>query len=384
MTTKFLLIQRNSTIHMTLKIPGGLSATKFLRDYWQKKPLLIRNAFPKFQGLLNKEELVFLSGTEEAQSRLISYHHGKWTLLNGPFKKHHFTKLKGNWALLVQDVHHYLPEAQALIKNFNFIPHARFDDLMVSFAPHGGGVGPHVDLYDVFLLQGCGKRLWQISSQKNHRLIEDSPLRILKNFQAEQEWLLEPGDMLYLPPNYAHNGIAVGDCMTYSIGFRAPSYQTLTYEFLGYLQENLVTAGRYADPKLKLAKHPGCISNEMIAEITKALKQIDFSKMEIEDFLGKFLTEPKSHVFFDPPESPMSKNKFLKHIKQHGISLDLKTLMLFTDTQLFINGEAYSLHSLAGSFLKNLADERSALVPNKIDKHTSELLYNWYLNGYLI
>jgi 50S ribosomal protein L16 3-hydroxylase len=369
---------------MTIKIPGGLSATKFLREYWQKKPLLIRNAFPKFQGLLNKEELIFLSGTEEAPSRLISYHQGKWILLHGPFKKHNFSKPKGNWALLVQDVHHFLPEAQALIKNFNFIPYARLDDLMVSFAPNGGGVGPHVDLYDVFLLQGCGKRLWQISSQKNHRLVEDSPLKILKNFQPEQEWLLEPGDMLYLPPNYAHNGIAVGDCMTYSIGFRAPSYQTLLGEFLGYLQENLVIEGRYADPKLKLAKHPARISNEMIVEITKALEQIDFGKIEIEDFLGKFLTEPKSHVFFDPPESPMSKNNFLKRIKQQGISLDLKTLMLFTDTQLFINGETYSLHSSAGSILKNLADERRTLVPDKIDKQTSELLYNWYLNGYLI
>lgn len=368
---------------MTTKIPGGLSATKFLREYWQKKPLLIRHAFPKFQGLLNKDDLISLSTTEEAQSRLVRYHQNKWTLLHGPFKKHNLTQLKGNWALLVQDVHHFLPEAQALIKHFNFIPHARFDDLMVSFAPHGGGVGPHVDQYDVFLLQGYGKRLWQISSEKNHRLLEDSPLKILKNFQAEQEWLLEPGDMLYLPPNYAHNGIAVGDCMTYSIGFRAPSYQTLMHEFLGYLQEKLVVEGRYADPKLKLAKHPACIPNEMVKETNKALKQINFGKMEIEDFLGKFLTEPKSHVFFDPSESPMSKNNFLKHAKQHGINLDLKTLMLFTNTELFINGEDYSLHSLAESFLKNLADERSALVPDTIDKHTLELLYNWYLNGYL-
>ncbi|HYD33010.1 MAG TPA: cupin domain-containing protein, partial [Methylophilaceae bacterium] len=200
-----------------LDLLGGLTAEQFLQEYWQKKPLLIRNAIPDFSGLLRPEELAGLACEEGVQSRLVSQQRNKWRVEEGPFEEERFLKLPArNWTLLVQEVNHHLDEADALLRRFNFIPYARLDDLMVSYAPDEGGVGPHFDSYDVFLLQGQGKRLWRISEQKDLSLIADAPLRILKHFETEQEWLLGPGDMLYLPPHIAHWGIAKGDCMTYS------------------------------------------------------------------------------------------------------------------------------------------------------------------------
>lgn len=362
---------------------GDLSPSQFLKTYWQKKPLLIRNAFPGFGDLLTKEKLITLATQEEVQSRLVQYQHKQWSLSHGPMKKRDLATLKNPWALLVQDVNHHIPEAQKFLNQFNFIPHARLDDLMVSFAPDGGGVGPHFDSYDVFLLQGSGQRVWQISSQKDQRLIEDAPLRILKKFKPEQEWLLNPGDMLYLPPHYAHQGVAVGDCMTYSIGFRAPDFHTLTNEFLMYLQDHIQIDGIYADPDLSLTKNPAKISDAMISKVTHVLEKIKFNKKTISDFLGQYLSEPKSHVFFDPPTLPISKNKFLKSIAKSGVKLDLKSQLLFTDEMIFMNGEGLAFKSLSKEFLKKLADEKEALFNPKINLKTQELLYEWYLNGFI-
>lgn len=365
------------------KILGGLSPAQFLREYWQKKPLLIRNAFFGFNGLLSKEELLSISFNEDALSRLVGFSHKKWTLLNGPFKKRDFAKFKQSWTLLIQGINHFLPEAQTLLKAFSFIPHARLDDLMVSFATDGGGVGPHIDSYDVFLLQGTGKRLWQISAQEDHSLLPDVPLKILKHFKPENEWLLEPGDMLYLPPNYAHNGIAVGECMTYSIGFRAPTHQELVREFLIYLQDHLEIEGIYADPKLKITQHPAHISDDMLDQVATVLKKIRFDKMDIKNFLGSYLSEPKSHVFFDPPEVPFEKSKFLKLARKKGICLDLKSQMLFTDEMFFINGEAYPFCHETKPLMQKLADTREVILPTKIYQQTEDFLYRCYLDGYL-
>lgn len=368
---------------MKKNILGNLTPAQFLRDYWQKKPLLIRNAYPGFGYLLTKENLISLSTKEDVQSRLVQYQHQEWSLAYGPMKQRDIAKLKGKWTLLVQDVNHFLPEAQTLLKQFNFIPHARLDDLMVSFAPDGGGVGPHFDSYDVFLLQGSGQRLWQISKQKDQRLLEDAPLRILKHFKPEQEWLLESGDMLYLPPNYAHHGVAVGDCMTYSIGFRAPSHQTLINEFLMYLQDHLEIKGMYADPDLKTAKNPAKISDSMITKVSTVLNKIKFDKQDIKKFLGQYLTEPKSHIFFNPPQAPISKNKFLQLISKTGVSLDLKSQLLFMDDMIFMNGEVYPFKSLSTHYLKKLADERDIIFNKNINEKTINLLYEWYVDGFL-
>lgn len=368
---------------MKNKILGHLSPSQFLRDYWQKKPLLIRQAFPHFKGLLNKQELISLSLDEEAQSRLIHSHRKTWSLEHGPFKKNDFTKLPPHWTLLVQDINHFLPEANTLLKHFNFIPYSRLDDVMVSFATDGSGVGPHFDSYDVFLLQGSGKRRWQISNQEDRSLLPNAPLRILKHFKSEEEYVLEPGDMLYLPPNYAHDGVAVGESMTYSIGFRAPSHQEIVREFLFYLQDHLTLDGIYSDPDLRVAKHPAQISNDMVNKIRVVLKQIRFGKKEIKGFLGNYLSEPKATVFFHSPESPLGKKKFLKTVKQKGICLNLKSQMLFVDDTFFMNGEMCTVTSEIHPYLKKLADEREMVLPEESVKELDEILYEWYLNGYV-
>ena len=281
-----------------LNLLGGLTVDEFLRDYWQKKPLLIRQAVPGFKGLLGKQQLIELACLENAQARLVKQSRGTWHLAHGPFEPEEMAKLRGKWSVLVQSVNHALPEGTELIKQFNFIPHARLDDLMVSYAPKGGGVGPHFDPYDVFLLQGLGHRRWQISTQKDRTLIEGAPLRILKEFNVEQEWVLEAGDMLYLPPQCGHNGIAEDDCMTYSIGFRTPTYQEMAEQFLVYLQDRICVDGVYADPDLKTQIHPSEISADMLRQVVHAIRKVKWDDEDIANFLGSYLSEPKPHIFF--------------------------------------------------------------------------------------
>jgi len=364
-------------------IPGGMPASQFLRDYWQKKPLLIRQAFAYFPGLLNKQQLIALACNEEAKSKLIQLKTPKQTVSHGPFSKKDFAKLSEKWTVLVQDVNHFLPSAHELLQAFNFIPTARLDDLMVSFATDGGGVGPHFDSYDVFLLQGSGQRLWQISEQADLSLVPDMPLQILKNFKPEQEWILEPGDMLYLPPHCAHNGVAVGDSMTYSIGFRAPDHQHLAQEFLNFLADNLALEGIYTDPDLALNQDPALISETMLKQMADIVNKIRFDKKDIECFVGNYLTEPKAHIFYDSPSSPLTKNKFLIKAQEDGIRLDLKTQMLFTDNTFYINGEAFTCEKASQPMLRQLANERKILLTHDIDSNTVDALYSWYLAGYL-
>lgn len=362
---------------------GKITTKEFLQHYWQKKPLLIRQAFSNFNSIISKKELFILATKESAESRLVRLQRGKWTLAHGPFDKHLLTKLKGHWALLVQDINHFLPAADHLLNLFNFIPYARLDDLMISIASDGSGVGPHVDSYDVFLLQGSGQRLWQIAKQKDFSLQPNVPLKILQTFKPEIEWVLEPGDMLYLPPNYAHNGIAMGECMTYSIGFRAPTYQNLAEEFLIYLQDRICIPGIYEDPMLKLSSHPARISPQMVEKVSKILNKIQYGKKEFKLFLGQYLTEPKLKTFFSSPAAPCSKQKFMKLAKQHGISLDLKTKMLFIDKMFFINGEEYSFTGKDKVIMQACADERKSRIKNDISIVAQDVLYEWYLHGYI-
>lgn len=359
---------------------GNLTPQQFLAEYWQKKPLLIRQAFPQFKNFLSKEKLIALSYQDEIESRLITFNNKQWDLNLGPFQKSQFKSLPRNWTLLVQGINHYFQDAQTLLNHFNFIPAARLDDLMVSFATDQSGVGPHIDSYDVFLLQGYGKRLWQISSQKKHVLDQDAPLKIFKNFKATAEWILEPGDMLYLPPQYAHNGVAIGDCMTYSIGFRAPNYQELIGRFLEYMQDHCQVKGIYSDPDLKLSKNTAKIPSAMIRQITHILKTIRYNQNDIEIFLGNYLTEPKANIIFDSPHSPMNQSIFLNQAVKQGIALDLKTQMLFTKNKLFINGV---LCSYKNKILNQLANKREIILENKPSKPLSTILYEWYLAGFI-
>jgi 50S ribosomal protein L16 3-hydroxylase len=386
--------------NQVLQLLGGITPQQFLAEYWQKKPLLIKNAIPDFEGLLSPDELAGLACEDEVQSRIVEQINGTWHANHGPFNEQDFARLPEQpdpdhrWTLLVQSVNHFIPEASALLQQFNFIPHARLDDLMVSYAPDGGGVGPHFDSYDVFLLQGQGKRLWRISEQTDLSLIADAPLRILKNFDTAQEWLLSAGDMLYLPPHLAHWGIAVSDggddCMTYSIGFRAPKHKELASEFLAYMQDKLLqddTAlpGIYQDADLPLQTHAAEISTAMVSKVATTLNNIQWSEHDVADFLGSYLSDPKPDVLF-AANKKISLSQFNKKILQSGIVLDLKSQMLFSAQMFYLNGEALKLDGAQVELMQQLADERqlsAEALARRIDQALLEKLHVWYSAGYI-
>ncbi|WP_420598358.1 cupin domain-containing protein [Neptuniibacter sp.] len=279
---------------------GDISLEVFLRDYWQKKPLLIRNAFPDFVPPVSAEELAGLALEEEIESRLITQSDdgADWQLQHGPFEEEIFSTLpEKNWTLLVQSVDHWLPEAAEFVSQFNFIPSWRLDDLMISYAADGGGVGPHYDNYDVFLVQASGTRRWEVGGiyGEDSPRRPDTPVMILPEWQPEESWDLNPGDMLYLPPRVGHNGYGVGDdCMTYSIGFRAPSHQEI-FEGLA----NQVTAlskaeDRYSDPGLKAQSNPGEITPAAIQQVTEILNSYLNHPGELAKWFGQLMTEPKN------------------------------------------------------------------------------------------
>jgi 50S ribosomal protein L16 3-hydroxylase len=374
------------TRRKTVPLPflGGISPEEFLSRYWQKKPLLIRDAFPGFEGFLTSTELKRLSTSEDLESRLVTEKRGSWHLQHGPFDLEDFDRLpKSKWSLLVQGVNTISPDAAALLQRFSFIPHARLDDIMVSFAPNLGGVGPHFDSYDVFLLQGSGLKRWAVSSQSDMTLAPGAPLRILQNFTPDEEWLLGPGDMLYLPPHLAHHGVAIGDSMTYSIGFRAPSANELARQFLAFLDDHLDLPGMYRDPNLTLQRHAAEIGSDMIDQVEAMLARIKWRRDDVTRFLGQYLSEPKPHVFFTPPAQPLTAQKFAAAAKKHGLRVSLQTQMLFSGKHLFINGELHSFPGKARATLTRLADNRMLSGGATLPEECHALLYQWYLDGYV-
>jgi len=362
---------------------GGLSPADFLRDYWHKRPLLIRQAVPDIVGRLSPSALLRLAVREDCESRLVRHQRGRWSLEYGPFAAEALDRLpRRGWSLLVSGVDHHLPYATALLHAFRFVPHARLDDVMVSLAPPGGGVGPHFDSYDVFLIQGHGSRRWEIAEQDDLELVEGAPLRILKRFTPQQSWILEPGDMLYLPPRLAHNGVALSECMTWSVGFRAPSYQEIASAFLEYLQERLDIEGRYADPDLRVPRHPASLPAAMIKRLGAVIDRIHWSRRDIDDFLGRYLSEPKPNVFFEPPSRPMSMKRFAGRVGSEGLHLDPRTRMLFHGPAIFINGEHVMVSAEQRRTLVELADRR-VLPPQRLPDGLLAVLYDWYRAGYL-
>lgn len=367
-----------------LTLLGGLTPQQFLRDYWHKKPLLIRQAISHFKPVLSRDQLFSLARNDDVESRLISHFGRRWQMQHGPLAELPAITKK-SWTMLVQGVNLHDAQADVLMQQFRFIPDTRLDDLMISYATDGGGVGPHFDSYDVFLLQAHGQRRWRIGLQKDLTLVEGMPLKILKHFQPEQEFVLEPGDMLYLPPHYAHDGIAIGECMTYSIGFRAPSYQELGEGFLQFMAETIDLPGRYADPDLAVSKHPAKISGAMLSHIASEIAKIHFSEEDITIFLGEYLSEPKPNVFFAPPIRAMSAARFAQAASKRGVILSRKTRMLYRGRHLFINGESFALGRNDKAALASLADSRKLDGTSiaAISADALEALFTWYQDGWL-
>ncbi|MGZ5102795.1 MAG: cupin domain-containing protein, partial [Usitatibacter sp.] len=307
---------------MTRKHPRGLDAAAFMRSHWQREPLLIRGAFPGFSDPLSPREVLALAGDPDASSRLVRRRGSSYSLEHGPFPAARFKQLpRRDWTVLVQDTNHFSRRAEELLACFDFVPHARVDDVMVSYAVPGGGVGPHVDSYDVFLLQGHGRRRWQVSAQKDHSFVPGIELKILERFVPESEWVLEAGDMLYLPPGVAHHGVAESECLTWSIGFRAPTDAELVAGFLDFLRDRLAPAGQYADAGAAPARHPGEIPAGMLEHAAGAMEAIRWSPALVREFAGRFLSEPKASVFFSPPRKPMARTRFAQEAARRGLAL---------------------------------------------------------------
>jgi 50S ribosomal protein L16 3-hydroxylase len=291
--------------------PLGMPATRFLRDYWQKRPLLIRNAFPDFAPPLSPDDLAGLACEDLALSRIVlrDARRDRWTLRTGPFAESGFSKLPNDhWTLLVQDVDKWDADVAALLDRFAFLPSWRIDDVMVSYATDGGGVGAHLDQYDVFLLQGIGRRRWRISidARAPHDFRTDTELKLLKHFEPTHEWTLDPGDMLYLPPGVPHEGAAIGECMTFSIGMRAPASSELLVEFAEQVAAGLPESQRYADPDLQPAAEPGELDRAALQRARAALGACAQAMDEeaFADFFGRFITAYRSAQNVAPPKRP--------------------------------------------------------------------------------
>ena len=285
------------TTDVPLQLLGGLTAREFLRDYWQKKPLLIRQAIPDFESPISPDELAGLALEEEVESRLIIEQGERpWELRRGPFAEDAFSQLpERDWTLLVQAVDQFVPDVAELLKQFNFLPNWRIDDVMISFAAPGGGVGPHYDNYDVFLLQAHGQRRWKIGQMcdSDSPLLPHADLRILADFQQTDEWVLEPGDMLYLPPRLAHFGTAEDDCLTYSVGFRAPSAAEVLTHFTDFLSQYLTDEERYTDADIQPASDPHQIQRDSLDRLKALLAEHMSDERLLLTWFGQFMTEPR-------------------------------------------------------------------------------------------
>jgi 50S ribosomal protein L16 3-hydroxylase len=368
------------TISSPMPLLGGLSPQLFMRRHWQKRPLLIRQAVPDAAPLASRAELFAMASRDEVESRLIVHQGRGWSLRQGPLPRRALPPVaQRGWTLLVQGLDTHLDAAHELLSRFRFVPDARLDDLMVSWASDGGGVGPHVDSYDVFLLQLQGSRRWRIAPPGDAELQPDVPLKILRNFKPAQEWLLAPGDMLYLPPGWGHDGVAEGECMTASIGFRAAGRAELRTEVLQQMLDASDLPDPdplYKDPRQPATDEPGRIPAALNEFVSKEVARWLAEPQALGCALGEVLSEPKPQVWFDPGQ-PL--------IPGQGVKLDRRTRMLYDDRHVFINGESYQAAGRDARLMRTLADQRvlAAAQLAKLDDSARELLAQWAQAGWL-
>jgi 50S ribosomal protein L16 3-hydroxylase len=337
---------------------GGLTPREFLRRHWQKRPLYVRGALPRFTGVLDERQLIALARRDDVESRIVQRKGARRDTVHGPFAA--IAPKKRGWTLLVSGVNLHHAKADALLRRFSFIPQARLDDVMVSYATPGGGVGPHVDSYDVFLLQGAGRRRWTVWHPKR------TPYTY--------RYLAEPGDLLYLPPGWRHDGVALDPCFTYSIGFRAPRGAELGAAFLDWLHERGLPDARYRDLRLSPARSPAQIPGEMVAFATRALERIRWSRGDVAAFLGEYLSTPKPHVVFRPRAG--------RRPGAGMVRLDPKTQLLYSGRRFFINGEAFTVSGGAAAVLRRLADQRVARGADLARARLGRLISEWQRRGY--
>lgn len=367
---------------------GGLSPQQFMRRHWQKKPLLVRRAWDGIASPLSRAELFDLASRDGVESRLIQRRDGGWSVRHGPFARRALPALKAaDWTLLVQGVDLHLDVAHDWLAPFRFTPEARLDDLMVSYASDGGGVGPHVDSYDVFLLQIHGRRRWRVGRVAKPALVAGLPLKILSNFEPEHDWLLEPGDLLYVPPGWGHDGVAEGECLTASVGYRAPGEAQLAVDLLQRLldvHDAPAVDALYRDARQPATLQSGAIPTELqrFAErcLARWLGRPAALQAALATALGEVLSEPKPGVWFEP--APLLAEKPVPG----PLRLDRRTRMLYDDRHIFINGEAYAVAGRDASLLRRLADTRklSAVDCQRLGADAAEALDQWRAQGWLV
>lgn len=331
---------------------GGLTADDFMRRHWQRRPLLVRRAIPDFAPPLKRSALFALAARDEVESRLVGYDRASgWSLRHGPFRRRALPPLgHPAWTLLVQGVDLHDDAARALLERFRFVPDARLDDLMISWASDGGGVGPHFDNYDVFLLQAQGRRRWRYGRLQDTTLDPGAPLKLLRAFAPTAEVVLDPGDMLYLPPLWAHEGVAQGgDCMTCSIGMRAPQRGELAGEIAQRLAETATGAELFRDRAAMATATPAAIPKELSVFAAAAVERLVAELGAIDRALGEILSEPKPSVWFERCEV---------RGRLGAVRLDRRSRMLYDRRAVFINGEAVPARGRDGALLRRLADER--------------------------
>ena len=368
---------------------GDFSPAEFLEQYWQKKPCLIRQAMPGFEPLVDGDDLAGLACEEISEARLVSgtMEAADWSVEHGPFQEDKFSTLPAeNWTLLVQDVEKHYAPLQELMQSFQFIPSWRLDDLMISYAVTGGSVGPHTDQYDVFLLQATGRRRWQIASSFDKELLEDCPLNVLKHFSSEQEWILEPGDMLYLPPNIAHHGVALEPGMTWSIGSRAPSGADLLQglgEWLAFADDE---GGRYADPGLQPAARAGEIDRQALQGL-RDLMQARMDGVELDHYLAAFMSRFRlAHEPVPPPESVMSGALLTALFNGQKLLRNPWTRLAWVETdngaRLYAAGRAYDCDIQLAEALCGQAQPRIKLEP--MDQSSLDTLTSLVNDGHFL
>ena len=368
---------------------GKISTDEFLKKYWNKKTLVIRQGFPDFDSLIEPEELAGLACEEEISSRIVIEKAGKhpWQPIYGPMDEKVFKKLpKTHWTILVNDVEKHVPQLASVVDAFRFIPEWRLDDLMISYAPEGGSVGPHYDQYDVFILQARGHRRWQISTKviDPSNQVKDTPLRIQKDFKAEEEWILAPGDIIYIPPGVTHYGVALDDCMSYSIGFRAVTHSDMVNDFVGYITQNLEPGCVYRDTDLQSQTQPNEITEDALQRVRTIFSEyLKPDHPELMRWFGRFMSDNKADITARTQKITLKQLSQLKILYRHPASR-FAFAKHKKQTLLFVDGEDFSVNA---AFAKTLCKDREVNIATLL-KSASEveqqLLVTFYNQGKLV
>jgi 50S ribosomal protein L16 3-hydroxylase len=365
----------------TVTLLGGISAARFMRHHWQRRPLLVRQAWPGVAPPLGRAALFALAGSDDVESRLVRREPGRWIVRHGPLRRRQLPALaQPDWTVLVQGVDLHDATAHRMLRTFDFVPAARLDDLMISWASDGGGVGPHVDSYDVFLLQLEGRRRWRVGRVSDAATVEGAPLKILRRFECEHDWLLAPGDMLYLPPLWGHDGVAVGPCMTASIGFRAPRAGTLAAELAWRIGEAVAARGAlYRDAGQRATATPAAIPAAMQRFAAFALRRALADSALGRRALGEALTEPKPKVWFRPAAAgAASRDRVWRPAPG--------TRMLYDEEHLYVNGDSYRMSGADVLLLRRLADSGhiDGAARARLSGAARGLLQEWLQQGWLM